>query len=107
MPGGDLRDGREVALEIVGELRDHGGRDREGSDAAEQQCVAVGLRLGDGVIADDESAAGPVLDDDGLAEFLPQLLRENARTIVGGAAGGLRDDELYGALGILRLRGRG
>ena len=96
----------EVGERIERQLAIKAGRGRH-AVVMDEDRVAVGLRLGDGVIADDESAAGPVLDDDGLAEFLRQLLRENARAIVGGAAGGLRDDELYGALGILRLRGRG
>ena len=52
-----MRDGLEVALDIVGELRDHVRPDRERTDTAEQQRVAVGLRLCDRVIADDESAA--------------------------------------------------
>ena len=70
VPCRDLRDGLEVALDIVGKLRDHVRPDRERTDTAKQQRVAVGLRLCDRVIADDESAAWPVLNDDRLAELL-------------------------------------
>ena len=70
VPCRDLRDGLEVALDIVGELRDHVLPDRDRTDTAEQQRVAVGLRRCDRVIADDESAAWPVLNDDRLAELL-------------------------------------
>jgi len=77
-------------------------RDRERPDRALAERVAVGGRLGDRVDADGERAAGTVVDDDGLAELLGQRGRDDARDVVGGATGGLRDDKTDRAIGVLR-----
>jgi hypothetical protein len=50
---------------------------------------------------------GPIVDDDLLADLLRQRRRENARHRIGGAACGLRHDEMDRPLRILRRRRRG
>jgi hypothetical protein len=54
--------------------------------------VAVGPCLGDQVGADRRAGAGPVLDQNRLAETLRQALAERARHEVGGAAWRKGDD---------------
>ncbi len=53
---------------------------------AGQQRVAVGGRLRDDVGRDRARSAGPVLDDDRLAEQLGHALAERSRHDVGAAA---------------------
>jgi hypothetical protein len=59
--------------------------------------IAVGRGLGAGARADVEPAAGPVLDDEGLAETLLQLFSHEPREHVAAAAGTERDDDLHRA----------
>jgi len=77
-------------------------RDGERADRALAERVAVGRGLGDRVDADGERAAGTVVDDDRLAELLGERRRDDARDVVGGASGGLRDDEAKRSLRKLR-----
>src|SRR6266699_5173270 len=66
-----------------------------------EQRIAVGLRLRDLRGADGAARAGPVLDDDGLAELRGEFFGDRARHDVGAAPGGERDDDPH------RLRGPG
>src|SRR5262249_7875512 len=52
--------------------------------------AAGGRRLGDGVDADIAACPGAVLDDDLLAEPLPELLRDDPRHDIGAGARGER-----------------
>jgi hypothetical protein len=56
------------------------------------QRVAVGRGFRAGAGADVEGAAGPVLDDDRLAEALVQLVAERTHEDIAGAAGAGADD---------------
>ena len=60
--------------------------DRVGRDVADEQRVAVGRRLRRRLERDVAVRAGPVLDHEALAERLGELLRDDARDDVGGAA---------------------
>src|SRR5215471_13706766 len=66
--------------------------------------VSVGLRLRGQVEADGQRAARAVVDHDLLPELLAELGAEDARDRIGGAAGGLRDDEPDGLVRVLRRR---
>ena len=55
--------------------------------------MSVGLGFRGQVETDGQRAARAVVDHDLLAELLAELGAEDARDRVGGAAGGLRDDE--------------
>jgi hypothetical protein len=77
-------------------------RDGERADRPLPERVAVGRGLGDRVDADGERAARPVVDDYRLAQLLRQGRRDDARDVVGGAAGRLRDDQADRPLRVLR-----
>ena len=59
---------------------------RVAADAGEEERVAVGRRLGGELGADRAAGAGPIVDDDRLAEIGPELLRDRARHRVVAAA---------------------
>ena len=105
------RDRLEVALDVVGQLRHHVARDRERADRPHADaCSRPARAFAVEIEPDGERAAGPVVDDDLLAELLAELRAENARHRVGGAAGGLRHDQpdrLVGKLGARRWRSEG
>ena len=86
-------DRREVLHRVVRHLRVDADVDRERRDVAEQQRVAVGRRLGDGVGADHAARAGAVVDDDRLAERLGQRLLHDARIEIDRAARRERHDD--------------
>ena len=58
-----------------------------------QQGVAVGFGFRDQARADRRAGAAAILDDEGLAGLLADLLEHGARGDVGGAAGGERHDD--------------
>src|SRR6476619_5514801 len=60
-----------------------------------KKCVAVGRRAHDHFSGCVGAGAGPVLDDDGLAEVLRQPLPDQARENVVRTAGGRRDDNTH------------
>jgi hypothetical protein len=82
----DRRDRDEVAHELerlAGDQRFVDGvRVRH-----QQQRVAVGRALGDGIGADDRAGTGPVVDDEGLAHRFLQALGDEAGVDVGRPAG--------------------
>jgi hypothetical protein len=63
-----------------------------GAGRRDAERIAVGRRFRDRVDADSERAAGAVVDYDRLAELLGDSRGDDARDVVGRAAGGLRDD---------------
>ena len=92
----------EVAHRIEVAAAVERGRDRQARDHRHQERVAVGGRLGDDRGADHGALAGLVVDDDGLAELLAEILGDHARHDVGGAAGRIGHDELDGLAGPRR-----
>jgi len=63
-----------------------------GGIGADHQRVAVRGRALDCLRGDDAVSASLVLNDDGLAEIIPQLLRNEARHAVGRAPGRTWED---------------
>ena len=82
----DARDRRDVADEIEIELVVERRVDRVRRRGQEER-VAVGRRVHDGLGADIAAGARPVLDDELLAEPLRQPLPHQPRDDVGRAAG--------------------
>jgi hypothetical protein len=79
--GDEERDGRGVALEIVGKLSAE-CRPERGGRADQEQCVAVRRRRGDAPVRARRAGAGPVLDDRRLPEILRKLASDRARGAV-------------------------
>ena len=79
---------------IVGKIFEH--RDVRGlrGIGSHQQGVAVGRAARDFLRADAAERAGAVLDHDGLAHGLLQVLTEHPRDLIGAGAGGKRHDDL-------------
>ena len=92
-------DRHEILLRIVRQLL-HMRQDRQDAVIAHQECVAVGVGLGDVVGARNAGAAGAVFDDDGLARVLADRLGQRARGNIGDAAGGDWDDQADRLVGI-------
>ncbi len=88
-----------IELEFLVERR----RDRERGLAADHDGVAVGGCLGDRVRGDQSAGAGAVLDHEGLARRLRELLRDDAPGDIGAAAGREADDKLDRMVRIFRL----
>ena len=77
----------EIEIEVVVERRvDGGGR------VGPKQRIAVGGSTHDGLGGDIAGGAGPVLDDEWLAEPLGERLTQQAYENVRSAAGGISDD---------------
>ena len=104
--GCDHRDRHEVLVGIERHLRHQRGR-RDEIAGGDQDRVAVGRRLGDGIGAERAARARAVLDHHRLAERLAELLPDQAGGHIGDAAGRERHDDADRAPGIcLRLRGQ-
>ena len=105
------RDRREVLDRVVGQVVAHVRRDADRAERGEEQRGAVGLRLRHVVGADRAVGAGLVLDDDGLAEDVLDLVGDQAADEIGRAAGREGDHDVDRLVGkVLRLhggRGRG
>ena len=104
MSAGRERDRLEVPFDVVGQLRHHVAGDGKRADRPHADRVPVGLGLRGQVEADGQRAARTVVDHDLLAKLLAELGAEDARDRVGGAAGGLRDDEPDRLVRVLRRR---
>ena len=76
----------EIARKIPRQIRYQRGVDRGGS-ARDEQRVTVSGRLGRRLGADVAAGAGPILDDEWLAEDLRHFRRHRARDDVRAAAG--------------------
>jgi hypothetical protein len=90
----------KIALDVVGQLRHHVARDRERADRPHADGVTVRLGLCRQIEPDREGAAGPVVDDDLLAELLAEFGAKDARDRVGCAARRLRHDQPDRLVGI-------
>ena len=83
---GEQRDRHEVLLRVERHLRIERGVRGEAAGGADGERVAVGIRLGERRQADVAAGAGPVVDDDLLAEPFAELGRDDAHGRVGRAA---------------------
>ncbi len=96
---------RDHAALVIRQLRGRQHRrDGIGRDIADHHGIAVGLGVEHLVDRDDAVGARLVLDHEGLAQDLPQLLAQDAGHDVGGAAGRVRHHDLHRLGGILVLR---
>src|SRR5437870_2014822 len=93
MAARDQRNRLKVPLNIVRQLRHHVPGYGKRANRPHANGVAVGWRLRDQVEAYRQRAAGAVVDDDLLAEFLRQFGGKDAGDGVGGACRSLRNDE--------------
>jgi hypothetical protein len=89
----DFRDRREIAAEIVAELRVVRLRNSRTADGSHEQRIAVGRAFRGDVRADRRAAARPVLDHDRLTDTCTQLLADRASDDIYAAAGRKRYDE--------------
>ena len=83
----------QVGHRVVGKILVERDVDRHGRARRHHQRVAVRRRLGDRARRDDAAGARPVLDHEGLAEPLLELLPEHAGEDVGAAAGRERNHD--------------
>ena len=97
-------DRRKGALRVVREIAIQCGRDGERARAAVKERVAVRRRLCGGGRADGAASARAVVDDDGLAESLGELLADEAADDVGRPARRERHDEMDRLRGIALRR---
>lgn len=81
------RDGSQILEPVVAEFHQV-RRDRQRADRTEQQHRAVGHGIGDELVGDVAASAPFVVHHHGLADVLAQLLGDQARGRIGGAAGG-------------------
>ena len=99
--GRNQGDRREVLQRVVRHVF-HGVRnDRHVAALSAGDGVAVRRRLRGHREADRAARAGPVVDDQLLAEALAHLLAEQAGQGIAGVAGQLGDDEAYRPGGII------
>jgi hypothetical protein len=85
---GDVGDRHEVLVDVDRQLLPgHDGRDAERGHGGQQDRLAVGRRLGHGLVGDEAAGAGLGLDDHLLADDRPGRVGEQAAQQVGGAAG--------------------
>src|SRR3954471_972291 len=89
---------------IVGDALVEAGRGRVRAVGAHQERVAIGCGAGDIGGGDGAVRSWLVLDDDALVERLSEMLRNDARNGVGGAAGTEWDDEGDRLVRILALQ---
>ncbi|MNR02761.1 hypothetical protein D3C85_1186260 [compost metagenome] len=89
----DLPDGLEVLRWPVGQVGVQFRHDHDRAYTANKYRVAIGCGLGDLGRAQRARRAGPVFDDDGLAQVLGHGFPERASRHVGGSAGGEGNDE--------------
>ncbi|MNT08440.1 hypothetical protein D3C72_1431830 [compost metagenome] len=93
-------DGHEILERVVGVLgvgRRVGGH---GADGGYAQGVTVRGGARDGVRADGPTAAAPVFHHNGLPELAAQAFGHDAGNDVGGAAGGKRNNQADGFVGV-------
>jgi hypothetical protein len=96
----DAGDRREILDRIVGQLLEQEGIGRVRRVGGHEQRVAVRRRFRRGLGADDGRSARLVVDDEGLIEGGLELVGDEARDDVGGAAGGEGHDDPHRPVGI-------
>ena len=102
----DQRDRDEILLRVDRQILKDRRIDRDRTDVAKVDRIAIGRCLCGCFHADVARCARPILDHDLLPERFAQLRRNDARHEVGRAARGERDDHLDGMVGVGRLCGR-
>ena len=105
-----IGDVREVGHRIVGEAVELRRRDGEGGVVAEDQGRAVRVLVGHVIGGDGAAGAGPVVHHGLLSVLAVQILGEDARDQIAGAAGREGDDDAHGFVGPgagLGVEGRG
>ena len=90
---GGAGDRDDVAQRVERGVHLHRITDDHVAHGAGHQRIAVGLGLLQLAQAQHPVGAGPVLDDDGLAELCPQSLSHQPRRQVGDAGRRERDDQ--------------
>ena len=100
--GVDAADRDIVLIGIVGHILRQVGRDLPGDHA---DGVAVGIGIGDGLMADNAAGAGQVVDGDGLAKLLLKSGAEGAQAVIRAAAGAPGVDGVDALAGIVRGEG--
>ncbi|MNV47178.1 hypothetical protein D3C71_1390370 [compost metagenome] len=109
---GDDADVLEATQRVVGQRRFQRRQHRVRGAARQQQGVAVGLCARHRVGADHRGRAGAVLDNDGLAQAARQLVGQEPRHRICGAAGREGHNDLdrllgVGGVGLARIGGDG
>ena len=99
--GVDAADGDIVLIGVLGHILGQIGRDLPGDHA---HGVAVGIGIGDGLVADDAAGAGQVIHGSGLSQLLVQSSAERAQAAVGAAAGAPGADHVDALGGIVRRK---
>ena len=102
--GVDAAEGNVILIGVFGHLQGAVGSQLPGDHA---DGVAVGLSVGNGLVADHAAGAGLVVDGDGLAKLLLKRGAESAQAVVGAAAGapGVDGEDALG--GVVRSVGGG
>ena len=104
--GQNLAHRREILHRVVRHRAVERRRDRV-TAGRQQQRVAVGRRFRDGVGADVAARAGAIFDDDGLAEMVRHLGRDDPPDRIDRAAGGERHHDADGPVRIALRDPRG
>ncbi len=89
----EQRDRNEVLVGVVGQLAVEKWIHHQRAVDRHQERVAVRVGLGDDLRADDRVGARPVVDDDRLAEFVGELLADEAGEEIRRPARRERDDQ--------------
>ena len=98
-----LEIGCEILEGIERQLLEQGDADR-GAVGKQRQRVAVWWRRDHRSGRGDAAGAGLVLDVKTLPKLVAELFRNDARRDVGDAAGGKRQNDAHGLVGIAGLR---
>jgi hypothetical protein len=88
------RDRREILQRVVRQLLTRRRIERV-TRRDESERVAIRRRTGDLFRSDDRLGARPVLDDDGLIPSLGEAFGQQARDVVGAAAGPVWNNQLH------------
>jgi hypothetical protein len=95
-------DWREHLVDVERTIRiDAAGYRHQRASGCHQQGVAIRLRFHDGPGPERPRCAGLIFHDDGLAPFVVQILRDDARQHIRAATGGKRNYHLYRVVGIV------
>ena len=102
--GVDAAEGNVVLIGVLGHVQGAVGSQLPGDHA---DGVAVGLRVGNGLVADDAAGAGLVVNGNGLAKLLLERGAEGAQAVVRAAAGSPGVDGGDALAGIIRGKSGG
>ena len=97
----------QVVLDVIRQVALHIGHDGDGTIAAHQQGVAIGLGLDHGIHGRDAACCALVLHHNGLLPFLAHHIAHLARQQIRRAARAVRHHQLDGARRKIRLLSHG